>query len=62
MSEFQNELQLRVDELVLSVSRARQDGDDELADAYLSELHNLLELAHDNEVSLNLAALTPALA
>lgn len=62
MSEFQNELQQRVDEVVLSVSQARRDGDDELAQAYLGELHNLLELAHDNEVSLKLTALTPALA
>ncbi len=61
MNEFQNELQLRVDEVLLSVSQARDDGDEELAQAYLGELHNLVELAHDHGVPLRLTALTPAL-
>lgn len=62
LTEFQHELQLRVDDTLASVEDARCLGDEDLAQAHLGELHNLIELAHDNGIVLRLSGLTLSVA
>lgn len=48
MSEFQQEIQIRLESASQSLAEAQRDGDDYLAQVRLGEIESLQRLAHEH--------------